>query len=327
MAVYYKGQRMPWFIPGTKSGEEINLDPATFDPRTLPQGRIDVSADTSLIRIPTLPGRIRTRKDGYVELILESHYDREAGQSRNKKVVIGTDESGFLPGMMTPNDNYHNLFNGKGQLYDDPMKRSPEAEPPQEADSQPTETTEPRLSQTSPNPQTQPKAASQTRPEGTPTDTNINQELQQLAKALEEKRIRLMDKEYELNQRERELNAWKEQLEKKEEDLFFQAEDTDKDHIKLLSYILDSYKETISQQARKKPDAPMTPKQIRTINEVLGELKPFFAGCETDSLLHLAEEPDPTTDNPGTTNGEMALLISAYQYTINAYQYDELRKK
>lgn len=324
-----------------KKGEDINLDPATFDPRVLPQGRIDTGGDTSLIRIPTLPGRIRIRKDGYVELILESHYDREAGQSRNKKVVIGTDDSGFLPGMMTPNDNYHNLFNGRGQLYDDPMKHSPEEDakgtpspneqPDQNPKAQATQaarnTSGPQNPQTASNHQIQPKATSQSRPEGTPTDTNINQKLQQLAKALEEKRIRLRDKEYELNQRERELNAWHEQLEKKEEELFFHAEDTDKDHIKLLSYILDSYKETISQQARKKPDAPMTRKQIRTINEVLGELKPFFAGCETDSLLHLAEEPDPTTDNPGTTNGEMALLISAYQYTINAYRYDELRKK
>ena len=91
--------------------------------------------------------------------------------------------------------------------------------------------------------------------------------------------------------------------------------------------MLESYQETVGQQAKKKPDAPMTPKQIRTINELLSELRTILAGCETEDYLHLAEEPDPTTNTPGTTNGEMALLLSAYQYTLHAYRYGGLRKK
>lgn len=349
MAVYYKGQRMPWFIPGMKSGEEINLDPATFDPSMLPQGRIDMGKDLTMIRIPDVPNRIRIRKGGYVELILETHYDKDTKQSRNKKVIIGTDQSDFLPGMMTPNDNYHNLFDGRGRLYDDPMKKKPipngEGRPnhtdqpnaaEQGAKEQPEKNKE---SQTTKGPKTNkepkeskdskesPQAPNQSKPEGKPTDTNINADLQLKLQILAKKEIQLKEKESELNKRERELTDWEQELEKKEEDLFFEAEDADKDHIKLLSYILDSYKETIDHQAKKKPDAPMTQKQIQTINQILSELKEFFTGCETDNLLHLAEEPDPTTDTPGTTNGEMALLLSAYQFTINAYKFDELRNK
>lgn len=71
----------------------------------------------------------------------------------------------------------------------------------------------------------------------------------------------------------------------------------------------------------------MTLKQIRTINEILKELKDFFRGSESEDYLHLAEEPDPNQGNPGTTNSEMALLLGAYQYTISAFLCRNLRAK
>ena len=324
MAVYYQGKRMPWLIPGIKEEENINLDPTTFRPETLPKRIIRMSMDKSLIAIPTLPGRIRIRKDGYVELIIETHYDKETKQSRNKKLIIGTDATGLLPGMMTPNENYYDYFDSQGRLFNDPMKHQTETQQSEAAEQQikPTQqqpnttaqqTKETQQSQTATHP-------NQPKPEEKATDNTKEQEL--LKKSRE-----LTDREIQLNQRERELDAWQKKLEEKEEDLYFQAEDTDKDHIKILSYILDSYKDTINQQAKKKPDAPMTKKQIQTINQILSELKDFFTGCETDNLLHLAEEPDPATNTSGTTNGEMALLLSAYQFTINAFRYDELRNK
>ena len=333
---------MPWLIPGLKETENINLDPATFRPEMLPKRSIRTGRDQTLVAIPTMPGRVRSRKDGYVELILETYYDKETKQSRNKKVIIGRDDSAFLPGMMTPNDNYYDYFNGQGRLFNDPMKQ-PLPQQTEAADKEPNQTeqkteatqhTEATDKQSKPTEQQtkttrqpkspqQPKASTQLnqlKPEGKPTDNT--KELELLKKKQE-----LTEREIELNQRERELDAREKRLEEKEEDLYFQAEETDKDHIKILSYILDSYKDTIEHQARKKPDAPMSPKQIQTINEILSELKDFFTGCETDNLLHLAEEPDPATGASGTTNGEMALLISAYQFTINAFQYDELRNK
>ncbi len=115
--------------------------------------------------------------------------------------------------------------------------------------------------------------------------------------------------------------------EKQEAKITFKKAEETGDHIKLLSNVLDSYADTIQQQAKRKPDAPMSLKQIRTINEVLSELRDFFTGSESDHLLHLAEEPDEKTDTPGTTNGEMALLISAYQITANTYQYGKLRPR
>lgn len=319
MAVFYKGKKTGWFIPGMNGN--INLDPAKFHPDMLPARFINMSADETLMRIPELENRIHVRKDGYVELILEYHYDKEAGQSRNKKVIIGSEASQILPGMMKANDNYNNLFDGRGRLYNDPMKKEPEpaAEQPQlpeqakQQNSPPKQTEKPKAAET----KQQPKKPG---PEGKPTSNISNEDLQQKMRELKLREIQQ-------NQRERELDAWQQELDEKEKDLYFQAADADKDHIRLLSYILDSYKDTINIQAKKKPDAPMTKKQIQTINQILSELKTFFTGCETEHLLHLAEEPDPANDKPGTTNGEMALLLSAYQYTIHAYKYDELRTK
>lgn len=315
MAVFFKGKKTNWFIPGMNGN--INLDPAKFHPDMLPQRCIHKGTDETLMRIPELQNRIHVRKDGYVELILEHHYDKEAGQSRNKKVLIGSNASEILPGMMTANDNYFDLFDGRGRLYNDPMKKEPELDiqqsqvPEQDRLQQTEQTEKPKQAETKQQP-------NQPKPEGKPTSSISNEDLQQKMRELKVKEIQL-------NKREKELDAWQQELDEKEKDLYFQAADADKDHIKLLAYILDSYKDTIDIQAKKKPDAPMTKKQIQTINEILSELKNFFSGCETDYLLHLAEEPD--NDNPGTTNGEMALLISAYQYTINAYRYDELREK
>ncbi len=314
---------MPWFIPGMNEGENINLDPATFRPGMLPRRMIRMSNDTSLVIVPVLPGRIRIRKDGYVELILESHYDKETKQSRNKKLIIGNDASGFLPGMMTPNDNYFEHFDANGRLFNDPMLKTLDGEEPKTKKEKPEQTETETKAQPTKQPSNAAKQNPQTdrpKPEGKPTEPITNDTLQQKMRELREK-------ERQLNQRERELGEWQQELEKKEEALFFQEEETEKDHVQILSYMLESYQETVGNQAKKKPDAPMTLKQIRTINELLSEFKAILAGCETEDYLHLAEEPDPATNTLGTTNGEMALLLSAYQYTVHAYRYGDLRKK
>ena len=38
MAVFYKGQRVLWTIPGIDPNSNINLDPASFRPEMLPEG-------------------------------------------------------------------------------------------------------------------------------------------------------------------------------------------------------------------------------------------------------------------------------------------------
>jgi len=92
MYVYFNGKRVSWYIPGVNPDQTVKLDTATFTPKMLPKGRIEQGGNSPpLIVIPDVPNRISTRKDGYIELILSRHYDKEAHQSRNKKVIIGRD--------------------------------------------------------------------------------------------------------------------------------------------------------------------------------------------------------------------------------------------
>ena len=66
--------------------------------------------------------------------------------------------------------------------------------------------------------------------------------------------------------------------------------------------------------------------QIRAINEILDELRNYFAGSESERYLHLAEEPreDDLEHHPGTTYGEMDILLTAYRWTVHAFRYKSL---
>ena len=328
--IYYKGCRMPWYIPGMDSDATVYLDPVKFTPDMLPKGRIEQGGDKSpLIRIPDIPKGLSVRKDGSIELILESRYDKETRQTRNKKVVIGHDASHLLPGMMTPNDTFFEYFKNNGKPID-PARWQKQKE---EEQNQPQNNQQQEQNQLTPTNQSAQDQEQPTNPKQSPLNQPTKNTKQgQGTKRMPEddllkKTLDLLQKEADLNAREKLLDEWQEALERKEAKLTFKAAEEDKDHIKLLSYILERYAETIQHQANYKPNAPMSPKQIRTINEILSELRDYFTGSETDHLLHLAEEPDESTGNPGTTNGEMALLISAYQITANTYRYDELRPR
>ena len=94
------------------------------------------NGDQTLAKIPKIPGMIsrRTKKDGdyattYIELILSHTYDKDKKQSRNKRVIIGTDISHIFPGMMVINDKYHDYFDTKGNL----IARSKEDNPTDES--------------------------------------------------------------------------------------------------------------------------------------------------------------------------------------------------
>ena len=108
-----------------------------------------------------------------------------------------------------------------------------------------------------------------------------------------------------------------------------EADEQFKDHIRLLHNILGSYQDTVDAQAKRKPTLHMTPKEIRTINEILRELQEAFQGTDAEDYLHLAEEPDEEDreNHPGTTYGEMSLLLSAFQWSISAFQYGNLYLK
>lgn len=286
----------------------------------------------TLIPIPRMEGRITKRKDGYIELILERHYDREARQTRNRKTIIGQD-FGILPGMMIPNDNYYELFDAHGCLNNDPMKAEEQPEEPYQKEEQTAEPTEQTKTDSKTEQPTEPtKAHSETEQQHprqpTQEDKTMPEDnLKERERALQDKDVQLRLREIALKQMEAALIEKEQDLKRQEEKLYIKKESEDTDHIKLLDHLLDRYIETVQHQAKRKPDASMTQKQIQTINEVLSELKDFFTGSESDNLLHLAEEPDPDHDIPGTTNGEMDLLLSAYHITLSAFLYSSLRAK
>ena len=99
-----------------------------------------------------------------------------------------------------------------------------------------------------------------------------------------------------------------------------------RNHLGLLDEILHSYCETVRQQANRRPEMPMSLSQIRSINEILTELKGILSGCETEDYLHLAREPGKGEEGggPATTYGEMALLLDTYRPTLSALRYGHL---
>lgn len=336
MPVFYRGKRMSWYIPGMDPRENINLDPQTFNPDMLPGNEIRQGGDAKpLAKIPRIPGRISIRKDGYVELIISRYYDKEAKQSRNRKEIIGSAASDILPGMMMTNDTYYEYFDIHGNLVNDPMKKeAQETEKPAEEPFQTEESFEqelqqaekvPQQAEVKPKPkpiipQQQLQQTRQNQTEEKPTEPNIDE-------VLRRKEQDLKNLNATIRKRQKELEELDEEIEDRKEELYFQTQDVQKEHIRLLSYILDHIMDTVKVQAAKKPGVPMSLKQIRSINEILSELKEFFTGCETEDYLHLAEEPDPDNDNPGTTNGEMAILLGPYQYTISAFLNNYLHNK
>ena len=350
MYVYFNGKRVSWYIPGVDPDQTVKLDTATFTPKMLPKGRIEQGGNSPPpIVIPDVPNRISTRKDGYIELILSRHYDKEAHQSRNKKVIIGQDASGFLPGMMFPNDNYFDHFDHSGRLINDSMqaeetngqteeeadektkeatKAKAAAEAKEKGKTEPTDPkTESRMMnketehQEHTQPEHKPQSNPQSQPKPQPQPTPVTDE------ALTAREQAIQQKETELAKKAQKLLSIQQQLAQVQEQQLMEQNEALRNHVYLLNRILEDYIDAIEQQVKRKPDTPMSLKQIRTINEILRELRDIFTGSESDPFLHLAEEPDPDHDNPGTTYGEMNLLLSAYHVTANAFHYGELRKK
>ena len=322
MPVFHKGTRVPWIIPGADPDAYINLDYDTFTPDLLPKGKI-IMGDDSLVRIPQIKNRITKRKDGYIELVIDRYYDKESQQTRNHKKIIGQ-ECGFLPGMMTPNDNYYDFFDGQGLLYNPGPLTEEGTKDEEEDQAKESQTKQSRtLQQNKETERKKPKARTTEEPA---TSNTKDEEIRKKEKALAEREQAVREKEWELKKLEKELYEWQEELEAEKEKLYITAQEGEKDHINLLHKILRDYIIVNEKQANKKPNQPMTQKQIQTINELLRELKDFFKDSETENYLHLAEEPDETTDNPGTTNGEMALLLYAYDKTTSTFLYHGLRK-
>ena len=107
------------------------LNPEGFDVNKLDVNEFDQGNGTIIAKIPQIEHRIYTRKphegsnERCVDLVIDRSYDPETKQSRNRKVTIGT-VLGSLPGMMIANENYHEYFDVKGNLVNDPMREEEE---------------------------------------------------------------------------------------------------------------------------------------------------------------------------------------------------------
>lgn len=325
----------------TNELQRMLLRPETFDPDKLTVNEIEQAGGTIIAKIPRIQGRITRRKKNnsdeyYIELILSSRYDPESKQNRNKKVIIGTDISYYLRGMMMANDQYHEYFNSYGDVLphilaqwaeEDREKRKAEklAEQNQTetTKAKPKEQDQAETTQTKPTPKPEEKPLPEPEQEIIPPPEEPDEE-----KEADEVQIKeLRKREEELDRREEELNQFQKELENQRMVSLVKMDQAAESHIELLRNILFRHTEIVEEQAKRRPDKPMSLRQIRTINEILQELVDLFKGSEVEELLHLAEEPDKDGNNPGTTYGEMALLLNAYSSMLEYYTLGRLQTK
>ena len=100
------------------------------------------------------------------------------------------------------------------------------------------------------------------------------------------------------------------------------AKERNQDHLDLMHSMLEHYIDAVEIQAKRRADQPMSLTEIRTVNELLSELRTFFSGSEAEEYLKPAEEPE--NGQAGTTYGEMVLLLVAYRCTIFSFNMGHL---
>ena len=133
------------------------------------------------------------------------------------------------------------------------------------------------------------------------------------------------------------LNAYLD-MKAKYEDLemrcLFEAEKAKDDHIHFLRLNLVDFEHAVEPQARKKPDTPMSRRQVQQIECLLRELRDLFQGAEGDEYLLPAEEPDEDAEHQDenseetrpTTYGEMQLILAPYGNILHEYDIKRLWK-
>lgn len=336
----YDENGAPVFASEKEELEWYLYHPESFDPDKLKKNEINQGNGSVIAKIPKLEGRItvkhqKDRNQSYIMLVADRYYDREKKQTRNRMVTIGSDISSHLRGMMIPNENYYEYFNREGRLINDPLARRKEQEAAEQAQRavkqkvQETEEAQRALKKT-PGQQArdadEQKAAEQQLPAPKGDERTVDQIREDLLK-----KEKLLDEKLE---KAKLLKEKLEETQKQLDDLcamqIIQIRQTEKDHIDLLKNMLYQFSESIAPQVKRKPESPMTLRQIRTINELLSELKTYVEGSAAEKYLRLAEEPKDTDEESelsGTTYGEMALLLDAYESTIHAYRYSTLKAR
>lgn len=96
------------------------------------------------------------------------------------------------------------------------------------------------------------------------------------------------------------------------------------DRLDYLNSLLIHYSTVFDEQAKRKPDKPVTLYQVRRVNALLSEIKDKLSGYENEAELLLAEEPSPDSDTPPMTNLDMSILLGSYSCTLTAYRLHRL---
>ena len=334
MPIIDKRDRNNWYnsIPISNQREAYNpfLDP-NVDVDTLEINEVRQSYDTKIAKIPKIKHRIFRRTEGsgtHVIFLVDEWYDQEKGQMRNKKVDIGTDLGGFLPGRMIVNkDNYYKYFNVHGQLINDPLKKRRDQKAKEAADKEEAGATARREAETVERAAfVQKETIEETGTETILPEQEEERSVDEIKAALIEKEKLLDEKLKQAEEGLKELEENKKVLDELQDVKVLALEEKEKAHIDLLNEFLESYIDSVREQAKRRPDGLMRLTQIRAINEILDELRNYFAGSESERYLHLAEEPreDDLEHHPGTTYGEMDILLTAYRWTVHAFRYKSL---
>lgn len=297
----------------------------------------------------------------YVELILSRSYDKDKKQSRNKRVIIGIDVSHVYPGMMMINDRYHDYFDRDGNLTYTP--EPPEAETgtqneqapdhqtgprPQPPDNRTddtlqdlartntaialqfqTETTE--TEQIQPTNQTQLQSTATNNSQPQPNTTNQPYDEQPIHEILNHFRDTLLAQspaQQQTAEGDKHLDPEKNEALDPEEDEEFMTSVREQQHrndrLDYLNSLLIHYSTVFDEQAKRKPDKPVTLYQVRRVNALLSEIKDKLSGYENEAELLLAEESSPDSDTPPMTNLDMSILLGSYSCTLTAYHLHRL---
>lgn len=295
-------------------------------------------ADGSVIaKIPQTKGRIYQRKDKdrndvYITLLADAYYDPDKKQMRNIKVIIGSALSGRFEGWMLANEHYHEYYDREGNLCFDPLQKRREREAREKEEKEAAEKKK-AAAETA--------AAKENKAERTETDkphgnTVSNKPIMEEERTVDEIKASLLEKERELNEKLKTAAAGLKRLQEMQTQLNemievrkYELGKKDTESIRFLNRILEHYAGTVQVQAKRKPDLLMRSSQIRAINDVLTKIRAFFAGTEAEDFLQLAEEPreDDLEHHPGTSYGEMDILLGAYMATIHTYEYGILYNK
>jgi hypothetical protein len=91
-----------------------------------------------------------------------------------------------------------------------------------------------------------------------------------------------------------------------------------------LNSLLIHYSTVFDEQAKRKPDKPVTLYQVRRVNALLSEISEKLSNYENQAELLLAEEPVPGSDTPPMTNLDMSILLGSYYCTLTSYRMGQL---